>query len=114
MIMGTVHRLDERRGRNARGNEEADEQSPSDELADGVCLGDAVTTFLSTITAASTRKSYGIALGKLSKALGAELPLTTLETEDGAKELATWFTNTWGAARPATIGARLDALQASP
>jgi integrase/recombinase XerC/integrase/recombinase XerD len=113
MIMGTVHRLDERRGRSAEGGGEADGQSSPDAPTDGVRLGEAVTTFLSTITAASTRKSYGIALGKLSKTLGADIPLATLETEDGAEKLATWFTTTWGQTRPATIGARLDALQSA-
>jgi hypothetical protein len=55
------------------------------EPASGVSLGDAVGTFLSTITAASTRKSYGIALSKLSVAL---------ETEAGAEALGTWFLDT--------------------
>jgi len=74
--------------------------------AGGVWLGDAVSTFLETISVANTRSAYAIPLNRLVRDFGADANTATLDPD----RVAVWFAFAWGGCSAKTYNTRLTAL----
>jgi integrase len=74
--------------------------------SDGVPLGDAVATFLDTISVANTRRGYAAACHRLVVDFGADSAVGALAPD----RLASWFAPVWGHRSAKTFNTRLTAL----
>ena len=89
MTMGTVHKLDTGR--------------------QGITPAAAADAFLATLSAANTKRTYGLVLGAFAERFSEAQDVAGI----GADELAEWFTGRWGDKSPARWNACRSALRSA-